>query len=52
MPYPFQWGTPSFDAGEAFVMMMASFVALVEVCLLLCSLLWNASNYVENALFH
>ncbi|XWS37386.1 hypothetical protein CRYUN_Cryun19dG0038500 [Craigia yunnanensis] len=28
--YPFQWGAPSFDAGEAFAMMMASFVALVE----------------------
>ena len=32
VPYPFQWGTPSFDAGEAFAMMMTSFVALVEVC--------------------
>lgn len=31
VPYPFQWGAPSFDAGEAFAMMMASFVALVEV---------------------
>ncbi|KAL8123466.1 hypothetical protein AgCh_011441 [Apium graveolens] len=30
VPYPFQWGTPSFGAGEAFAMMMASFVALVE----------------------
>ncbi|XVE52972.1 hypothetical protein DITRI_Ditri02bG0167300 [Diplodiscus trichospermus] len=30
IPYPFQWGVPSFDAGEAFAMMMASFVALVE----------------------
>ncbi|GLU21416.1 hypothetical protein SLE2022_375580 [Rubroshorea leprosula] len=30
VPYPFQWGPPSFDAGEAFAMMMASFVALVE----------------------
>ncbi|XVE54918.1 hypothetical protein DITRI_Ditri03aG0120500 [Diplodiscus trichospermus] len=30
IPYPFQWGAPSFDAGEAFAMMMASFVALVE----------------------
>ncbi|GMJ06708.1 hypothetical protein like AT5G62890 [Hibiscus trionum] len=29
-PYPFQWGAPSFDAGESFAMMMASFVALVE----------------------
>ncbi|KAL1814688.1 hypothetical protein ACET3Z_017262 [Daucus carota] len=29
-PHPFQWGTPSFNAGEAFAMMMASFVALVE----------------------
>ncbi|XP_028781730.1 nucleobase-ascorbate transporter 6 [Neltuma alba] len=30
IPYPFQWGAPSFDAGEAFAMMMASFVSLVE----------------------
>jgi len=33
VPYPFQWGAPTFDAGEAFAMMFASFVALVEVCL-------------------
>lgn len=26
-------GAPSFDAGEAFVMMMTIFVTLVEVCL-------------------
>lgn len=32
VPWPFQWGAPLFDAGEAFAMMMASFVALVEVC--------------------
>ncbi|KAD2806022.1 hypothetical protein R6Q59_028993 [Mikania micrantha] len=31
-PYPFQWGAPSFDAGEAFAMMMTAFVALVEAC--------------------
>ncbi|KAH7866741.1 hypothetical protein Vadar_024342 [Vaccinium darrowii] len=30
LPYPFQWGAPSFDAGEAFAMMVTSFVALVE----------------------
>ncbi|KAI8543606.1 hypothetical protein RHMOL_Rhmol08G0231400 [Rhododendron molle] len=30
VPYPFQWGPPSFDAGEAFAMMVTSFVALVE----------------------
>jgi hypothetical protein len=34
VPYPFQWGAPTFDAGEAFAMMAASFVALVEVCYL------------------
>lgn len=33
VPYPFQWGGPTFDAGEAFAMMMASFVSLIEVCL-------------------
>ncbi|GJN40371.1 hypothetical protein PR202_gb29578 [Eleusine coracana subsp. coracana] len=30
VPYPFQWGAPTFDAGESFAMMMAAFVALVE----------------------
>ncbi|XP_057420043.1 nucleobase-ascorbate transporter 6-like [Lotus japonicus] len=30
IPYPFQWGAPTFDAGETFAMMAASFVALVE----------------------
>ncbi|GER46700.1 xanthine/uracil permease family protein [Striga asiatica] len=30
VPYPFQWGAPSFDAGEAFAMMMAAFVSLIE----------------------
>ncbi|XVE85018.1 hypothetical protein DITRI_Ditri17bG0058800 [Diplodiscus trichospermus] len=30
VPYPFQWGAPSFDAGESFAMMAVSFVALVE----------------------
>ncbi|XP_027347466.1 nucleobase-ascorbate transporter 6-like [Abrus precatorius] len=30
IPYPFQWGAPTFDAGEAFAMMAASFVGLVE----------------------
>ncbi|KAJ0938757.1 putative xanthine/uracil/vitamin C permease [Helianthus annuus] len=30
VPYPFQWGPPSFDAGEAFAMMMAAFVTLIE----------------------
>ncbi|KAG2242011.1 hypothetical protein Bca52824_096145 [Brassica carinata] len=30
VPWVFQWGAPSFDAGESFAMMMASFVALVE----------------------
>ncbi|GMH21471.1 hypothetical protein Nepgr_023313 [Nepenthes gracilis] len=30
VPYPFQWGPPTFDAGEAFAMMFASFVSLVE----------------------
>ncbi|KAJ0776321.1 putative xanthine/uracil/vitamin C permease [Helianthus annuus] len=30
VPYPFQWGPPSFDAGEAFAMMMTAFVTLIE----------------------
>ncbi|KAL3538790.1 hypothetical protein ACH5RR_002156 [Cinchona calisaya] len=29
-PYPWQWGTPSLEAGEAFVMMAAAFVSVVE----------------------
>ncbi|KAL5210307.1 hypothetical protein ABZP36_005930 [Zizania latifolia] len=28
--YPFQWGAPTFDSGEAFAMMMTSFIILVE----------------------
>ena len=31
IPYPFQWGSPTFHAGEAFAMMAASFVSLFEV---------------------
>ncbi|KAK6160153.1 hypothetical protein DH2020_003534 [Rehmannia glutinosa] len=30
VPYPFQWGAPTFHAGESFAMMTTSFVALVE----------------------
>ncbi|XP_054801461.1 putative nucleobase-ascorbate transporter 10 [Prosopis cineraria] len=30
IPYPFQWGSPTFNAGEAFAMMAASFVSLFE----------------------
>uniref|UniRef100_A0A5B6YL66 Putative nucleobase-ascorbate transporter 10 n=1 Tax=Davidia involucrata TaxID=16924 RepID=A0A5B6YL66_DAVIN len=30
IPYPFQWGPPTFNAGEAFAMMAASFVASIE----------------------
>lgn len=30
VPYPFQWGAPSFNAGDCFAMMAAAFVALVE----------------------
>ncbi|KAL5559188.1 hypothetical protein UlMin_035399 [Ulmus minor] len=30
IPYPFQWGSPTFDAGEAFAMMAASFVCIFE----------------------
>nr|CAB3486481.1 unnamed protein product [Digitaria exilis]CAB3503634.1 unnamed protein product [Digitaria exilis]CAB3503641.1 unnamed protein product [Digitaria exilis] len=37
VPYPFQWGPPTFDAGEAFAMMMTSFIALVE---------YNLINYL------
>ncbi|CAN0824842.1 Putative nucleobase-ascorbate transporter 10 [Linum grandiflorum] len=29
-PYPFQWGNPTFKAGETFAMMAASFVSLFE----------------------
>ncbi|XP_062177710.1 nucleobase-ascorbate transporter 4 isoform X2 [Alnus glutinosa] len=30
VPYPFQWGSPTFNAGDAFAMMAASLVAIVE----------------------
>uniref|UniRef100_A0A6N2L4H0 Uncharacterized protein n=1 Tax=Salix viminalis TaxID=40686 RepID=A0A6N2L4H0_SALVM len=30
VPYPFQWGGPTFDAGDIFSMMGACFVAVVE----------------------
>ncbi|KAM3688485.1 hypothetical protein ACB098_10G156900 [Castanea mollissima] len=30
IPYPFQWGSPTFHAGEAFAMMAASFVSTFE----------------------
>lgn len=38
IPYPLQWGAPTFDAGDAFGMMAASFAALIEV------------NYITNLL--
>lgn len=47
VPYPFQWGAPTFDAGECFAMMSASFVALVEVCSLLLVLKINSQCIVE-----
>lgn len=31
IPYPLQWGAPSFDAGHAFGMMAAVLVSLIEV---------------------
>ncbi|KAL8231890.1 hypothetical protein R6Q57_001668 [Mikania cordata] len=30
VPYPFQWGTPTFDAGDVFMMIAASIVSSVE----------------------
>ncbi|XP_008810107.2 nucleobase-ascorbate transporter LPE1-like [Phoenix dactylifera] len=30
VPYPFQWGGPTFDAGDVFAMMAASFASLIE----------------------
>jgi xanthine/uracil permease len=30
IPYPLQWGAPTFDAGDAFGVMAAAFAALVE----------------------
>ena len=38
MPYPLQWGAPTFDAGNAFAIMSAAFASLVEVSLLLVDL--------------
>jgi len=36
IPYPLQWGAPSFDAGHAFAMMAAVLVSLIEVIMSLC----------------
>lgn len=33
IPYPLQWGAPTFDAGHAFGMMAATLVSLIEVIL-------------------
>lgn len=33
IPYPLQWGAPTFDAGHAFGMMAAVLVSLIEVLL-------------------
>ncbi|XP_031285147.1 nucleobase-ascorbate transporter 4-like [Pistacia vera] len=30
VPYPFQWGGPSFNAGDSFAMMASSLVAIIE----------------------
>ncbi|XP_044488420.1 nucleobase-ascorbate transporter 4-like [Mangifera indica] len=30
IPYPFQWGRPSFNAGDSFAMMASSLVAIIE----------------------
>ncbi|KAJ8763378.1 hypothetical protein K2173_002261 [Erythroxylum novogranatense] len=30
VPYPLQWGRPTFEAGDAFAMMAACFVAVIE----------------------
>ncbi|KAL1342786.1 hypothetical protein HN51_029291 [Arachis hypogaea] len=30
VPYPFQWGAPSFNVGDAFAMVAASLVAIIE----------------------
>ena len=31
IPYPFQWGGPTFDAGDVFGVMTAAFASLIEV---------------------
>jgi len=31
IPYPLEWGAPTFDAGHSFGMMAAVLVSLVEV---------------------
>jgi len=31
IPYPFEWGFPTFDVGHAFGMMAAVLVSLIEV---------------------
>lgn len=31
VPYPFQWGSPTFDVGDVFGVMAAAYAALIEV---------------------
>ncbi|KAL2574724.1 hypothetical protein AAZV13_17G203900 [Glycine max] len=46
-PRFFQWGSPTFNAGEAFAMMTASFVSLFEVGITLYPLIESNVNNME-----
>jgi hypothetical protein len=41
IPYPFQWGGPTFDVGDVFGIMVAAFAALVEVSFLSLGEYWS-----------
>lgn len=51
IPYPLQWGAPSFDAGHAFAMMAAVLVSLVEVMSLECNKLMDVRNVLKRRVF-
>jgi len=35
VPYPFQWGSPTFDVGDVFGVMAAAYASLIEVTFLI-----------------
>jgi len=45
IPYPLQWGRPSFHGSDAFAMMAATYVAIVEVYYCFSSHFWFAEGF-------
>ncbi|KAG0476565.1 hypothetical protein HPP92_013406 [Vanilla planifolia] len=51
IPYPFQWGAPSFNAGDVFAMMAASFASLVEASTVLAASRFASATFVPPSVF-